>query len=374
MREGFRTAPSESILVLAPSLNSVPCRALDAWLDVGRVVSASGLTNGPRCGAWVACASATSHSRFPSPPVMGDSIEPTTAQPANSLEAKSTTPSSTRNCRSKSPRTPLPLFSADRPSSPSCEPTSNCGLTRATSRALGEAASRSGQSAGRTSSKEIKLTSTTMVSYEASGSCSAFRWRALTPSMDASRRSSEASFGCSWPWPQSTHTAEAAPALSRQSVKPPVEAPMSRIVAPATSTLNVSSAARSFSPDLETKRPAAALLTLNSASSSHTKADFVTTAPSTATWPAKIADFARVREAQSPRDTSAASSLSPMLTAVVHRRRTAPLIKTQCATTTTREWFHVHISLNLPSRQEAQPPVETHRGGRAQRRLIVSFV
>ena len=46
-------------------------------------------------------------------------------------------------------------------------------------------------------------------------------------------RGSSRIFGCSCPWPTSSATTVAAPCWSRQSVKPPVDAPTSRHAAPA---------------------------------------------------------------------------------------------------------------------------------------------
>ena len=58
--------------------------------------------------------------------------------------------------------------------------------------------------------------------------------------------------GWSWPWPTSSAITRAAPCWSRQSVKPPVDAPTSRHPVPATSRPKASSAFASFSPPRET--------------------------------------------------------------------------------------------------------------------------
>ena len=52
----------------------------------------------------------------------------------------------------------------------------------------------------------------------------------------------------SWLWPTSSATTRAAPRWSSTSVKPPVDAPMSRAVMPVTSRPNASSACASFRP------------------------------------------------------------------------------------------------------------------------------
>jgi hypothetical protein len=69
-----------------------------------------------------------------------------------------------------------------------------------------------------------------------------------------STRGSARSRSCSWPRPTSTATTVEAPAWSKASVKPPVEAPASRQRRPVGSMAKRCSAPASFSPPRETKR------------------------------------------------------------------------------------------------------------------------
>ncbi len=82
----------------------------------------------------------------------------------------------------------------------------------------------------------------------AGATCSGRNWRTLTRSSTVTR-SSVRNAHASWPYPTSTAMTCAAPARSRTSVKPPVDAPASRHLRPATrSAGNAASAPASFHP------------------------------------------------------------------------------------------------------------------------------
>ncbi len=93
----------------------------------------------------------------------------------------------------------------------------------------------------------------------------------------------------------------AAPAWSRQSVKPPVEAPTSTQSRPTTSTSNASSAFCSFSPPRETKRGGRST---SSAASSATCSPGLS-CPGTS--PASTSACACARDSASPRSTRSTS-------------------------------------------------------------------
>ena len=88
-------------------------------------------------------------------------------------------------------------------------PTSNCGLTSATSAAPGRASASAGGSA---LASEMNDRSATIQS--GAGTCAAVRSRAFSPSI-ARTRGSARSAGASWPWPTSTAQTSAAPRLEQ---------------------------------------------------------------------------------------------------------------------------------------------------------------
>src|SRR5215472_15465071 len=100
--------------------------------------------------------------------------------------------------------------------------------------------------AGRTRVAEMKDTSMAMRSAN-SPTCAAVKYRALVFSSRRTRRSWRRRKSI-WPCPVSTATTRAAPCRSRQSVKPPVEAPTSRQVLPLTSMHQCSRARSSLRP------------------------------------------------------------------------------------------------------------------------------
>src|SRR5690554_2438413 len=124
------------------------------------------------------------------------------------------------------------------------------------------------------------------------------------------QRASRASRGASWSWPTSTPTTRAAPACSRQSVKPPVDWPTSRQMRPRTSSPPCASAPASLSPPRETKRSDSSGSTSSPAPGHSSCEGLRTGVPSARTRPAAMASCARVREAASPRSTSSASARS----------------------------------------------------------------
>ena len=100
--------------------------------------------------------------------------------------------------------------------------------------------------------REMNETSTTTTSTSppiASGLVSRMFVRSSTRTRGSSRIR-----GCSWPWPTSRATTRRAPRCSRQSVKPPVDAPTSRATSPSTSMPNPLRAASSLSPPRPTYR------------------------------------------------------------------------------------------------------------------------
>src|SRR5439155_1374592 len=128
--------------------------------------------------------------------------------------------------------------------------------------------------------------------------------RALVFSITTTRGSLR-SLTSSWPVPTSTAYTRAAPRCSRQSVKPPVEAPTSRQTRPATFIWKASSAWTSFSPPRPTNgvRPWTSTL-----ASLATRAPALSTRlPSTSTSPARRRRAACSRLSTSPRSTSTRS-------------------------------------------------------------------
>ena len=95
-------------------------------------------------------------------------------------------------------------------------------------------------------------------------------------------RSSSRMRGCSWPWPTSRATTWAAPRVSRQSVKPPVEAPTSSTRRPVTSMSKCVRAASSFSPPRPTNRGGGPVTTSASPAAT-SRAGLSATAPLTST-------------------------------------------------------------------------------------------
>ena len=94
---------------------------------------------------------------------------------------------------------------------------------------------------------------------------------------------------------------------SRQSVKPPVDAPASRARLPATSIVNRSSAPASLSPPRDTKRGGGPVSVIGSAGETW-RAGVAAGAPATSTFPSRMAAAAPDRLPTSPRRTSSASS------------------------------------------------------------------
>jgi hypothetical protein len=130
-------------------------------------------------------------------------------------------------------------------------------------------------------------------------------------------RSSVRSGQASWPYPTSAATTCAAPARSRTSVKPPVDAPASRQRLPATSKPgNAARAPASLCPPRDTYcGPASASsATVTGASLVTWVAGLDATWPPTATRPAAISSAACSRDLARPRRTSSASSLPRTVT------------------------------------------------------------
>src|SRR5437016_4772164 len=227
------------------------------------------------------------NSRFPFGPLSGDAVTPRTCQPR--ITEKRASREMTAWCCPGSRTTP-PLPTAPRP-------TSNCGFTSATSSPPG--ASRP-NAAGRTFSSEMNETSTVTTSG-ASAKRRGSSARAFICSMTTTRGSLR-SLTSSCPDPTSIAKTLAAPRWSRQSVKPPVEAPTSAQILPRTSTLNVSRACTSFSPPRLTygARPRTSI----SESVEASAPALSTRRPSTITSPARISRTAFSRDSASPRSTS----------------------------------------------------------------------
>ncbi len=153
------------------------------------------------------------NSTFPACPVRGEGMAPMMAAPAAS-SAPATSPR-VRRWTAGSRITPFPRDASARPAS-------NCGLTRTTSGAPATAIPP--VSAGTARRSEMNERSAVTRSTGLPPSRSTLTSRTSTPSWRTTR-SSYRSRWCSWPRPTSTATTDTAPACSRQSVKPPVEAP-----------------------------------------------------------------------------------------------------------------------------------------------------
>ena len=140
----------------------------------------------------------------------------------------------TWRCTSVSRTTPFRTWS---------RPASNCGLTSTTAR---HGAASTPNTAGSTSRSEMNDTSA-VANVGRNGRSSAVSERALRRSITVTRGSAT-SRSCSWFRPTSTAATRAAPWASRQSVKPPVEAPTSRHDSPRTSIPNRVRPVSSLSP------------------------------------------------------------------------------------------------------------------------------
>src|SRR2546422_952985 len=195
--------------------------------------------------------------------------------------------------RGKPPRPEPPEKLLDRGS----RPTSNWGFTSAMTSPRGASTPNT---EGRTFSNEMNATSMT-ASVGCSPKIRGSSARALVFSMTTTRGSLR-SLASSWPTPTSTAYTRAAPRWSRQSVKPPVEAPTSRQTRPATFIWKASSAWASFSPPRLTngERPWS-----STPASLATRAPaLLTRLPSTRTSPARMRRAACSRLSTSPRSTS----------------------------------------------------------------------
>ena len=154
-------------------------------------------------------------------------------------------------------------------------------------------------------------------------------------------------------------------AASRQSVKPPVEAPTSRQDMPAGSTARSASAPASFSPPRETKR-------LGSPRRRTRDSVFTwvpglsTGASSTSTWPARISASARLRVGASPSSTRRWSSRSPFSSA---SRRAGPARRGRCPRR--RDRRHASARPDRRARSAIGHPETAHRqrGARGGQRL-----
>ena len=146
----------------------------------------------------------------------------------------------TWRCTSGSRTTPLRTWS---------RPASNCGFTSTTAR---HGAASTPNTGGSTSRSEMNDTSA-VANVGRKGRSSAVIERALRRSITVTRGSAT-SRSCSWFRPTSTAATRAAPWASKQSVKPPVEAPTSRHSSPRTSIANLVSPVSSLSPPRDTYR------------------------------------------------------------------------------------------------------------------------
>src|SRR5437899_5836624 len=227
------------------------------------------------------------NSRLPFGPRSGEEVTPRTCQPRSTAYRARRATAWRWSAWS---RTTPPLPTASRP-------TSNCGFTSAITSPRGASTPNT---EGRTFSNEMNATSMT-ASVGCSPKIRGSSARALVFSMTTTRGSLR-SLASSWPAPTSTAYTRAAPRWSRQSVKPPVEAPTSRQTRPATFIWKASSAWASFSPPR---------LTNGERPWSSTPASLATRAPallprlpSTRTSPARMRRAACSRLSTSPRPTS----------------------------------------------------------------------
>ena len=148
-------------------------------------------------------------------------------------------------------------------------------------------------------------TSTT-ANAQGSGMRSGGMRRMLVRSMTTTR-GSEASFQSSWPCPTSMQYTRRAPRWSRQSVKPPVEAPTSTATRSFTSSPKVTSACANLIPPRETKGMGSPRR--RSAACAPTKSPALSTGRSpSSTWPARMSALAFSRVGASPCSTSARSA------------------------------------------------------------------
>ncbi len=174
---------------------------------------------------------------FPPAPVMGEWVSPRTFKPIPII--KSYIFCITSLCTIGSLTIPFrPTFS---------RPASNCGLIRAI---IFPPGFNKVLATGSTSVREIKATSITAMSQlspRSSGLTNLMFVRSMTTTLVSWR-----SLQSSWPYPTSMAYTFFAPLFKRQSVKPPVEAPISTAVYPVTSTWKSSKAFSSFSPPLPT--------------------------------------------------------------------------------------------------------------------------
>src|SRR6516162_4928011 len=238
------------------------------------------------------------YSTLPEGPGSGLATTPATPSPCTWAASATPATAARRNCGSRT-TPPAPTRSL---------PTSNCGLTSSTKSASGLAQATS---AGSTSSSEIKDRSA--VTRSGGGAtCSGRNWRTLTRSTTVTR-SSVRNAQASCPYPTSTATTWLAPARSRTSVKPPVEAPASRHLRPATrSSLKAASAPASFCPPRDAYSgpadPDGSVIVIGSPAATCV-AGLAAAWPATSTRRAVTRLAACSRDRASPLLTSSASSL-----------------------------------------------------------------
>ena len=179
---------------------------------------------------------------------------------------------------------------------------SNCGLIRARITPLGVTNSKA---FGKIKVREMKETSMTQRSI-GSGMSARLRYRALSFSRTITRGSLRI-FQASWPWPTSMAWTFFAPCWSRQSVNPPVDAPISRAINPFAGNLEMIERAFQFHPSAADVGRQAPGRKLRHPGSTFTE-DLSTTASPTLTSPAIIARWACSRLAKNPFSTRKVSS------------------------------------------------------------------
>ncbi len=195
---------------------------------------------GPSCApARPASASHTKLSRLPAGPGSPEEANPSTDAPACSRTSAATATSAAR--RSSAERTTPPLPTRSRP-------TSNCGLTRARQSKRG-AAQRS--TAGSTFVSDMKATSTTIRSGS-NGQLTGLHVAGVAALDHRHAARPGAATSAAHRRRRRSATTASAPRCSRQSVKPPVEAPTSSARRPAGSTPKASRALASLIPPRET--------------------------------------------------------------------------------------------------------------------------
>ena len=168
-------------------------------------------------------------------------------------------------------------------------PTSNCGLTSATSTAPGRASASAGGSA---LASEMNERSATIQS--GAGTWPAVRSRTFSPSI-ACRRGSAASAGRELAVADVDRPDLGGAGASSTSLKPPVEAPRSSATAPAGSSPKASSAWTSFSARARDPGQRVAVERQRARPAATLAAAFAAGAPSTRTTPAAISACARAR-------------------------------------------------------------------------------